>query len=375
MSATLLGIGQDRWEIATIFYVLIFGLIIGAIGITRNKKKITINESFEVNDTYKVISRFLWGISFAATVLTLISNGFNLNAMREITGFDLKTASRSYTEASSSIIGWLVHYLPFTAVNSIFELVYSGKRKNWIYNLFVIISSLLFTWRVLYSRGTLIIIILGALFIINSKEKIKFRKIAIIGLLFIVLLYYLMSIRLDMSSYVFQGNFNNALLNSTYNYSAFCFQRFNSVVKDGSSYAIGANTWFSLYKMFGINTLTGLSKFTNISAAICCAAWYYDDLGFIGIVIYATLTGYIYSSLYNRIGKKPYSVLMLAALQKPVFTMFFGNYLFPIFTVTISYLLTALLIVLAEKNSLHIRIKKSKHPSWKLKTKRYIKPS
>ena len=339
-------ITQRNWNPITVVIIFLAGLVIIFTAIISNLRnedlKQYYNYEFEVNDTYRLITRIVFLMCFVATILTLRSNGWNLRVYTLNTAFDRKSSITGYTNSNSLIVAYLMQYVPYCALNSIFEIVYSRKtQKKLIYNSFVILFSVFTAWFVSYSRGTLLILLVGGLWIVNSKKSIKLKYLGMAGAGILVLFFVLITLRVDSASYVYNGKFNSPFLNATYNYLADSYVKFDEIVCHGSSYTIVTNTFQALFKLFGYKTTSNTydnyilqgrpSTFLNI---------FYEDGGIVMCVLYTMLQCAIINLVYYKAKHKAYYILLASNLEKAIFVVFYANYLFTFFTIIAQYIIT-----------------------------------
>lgn len=355
ISSLQLGDYQTSWLLETHIMVILSGLAYVAAGISvANPRDDARNNEFRINDTYRLLTRFLFIFCVSVTAKIFISRGMDLSFFMRISGADLKTEVASGLSTISSVETYIINFLPFCALFSGFELSYSEREdRHLIYNVLVIAVAVTYCLFILHSRGTLLYIILGAIFILNCKKQISIRYLFLAGAGVVVALGLIMMNRVFHESIVYSGveGVNNLVLSSTYNYIVYCFQNFNEIVEEGSRYNILANVGQSLYKVLGIYDDGSIIRHevANVFNAVGWLSPFYDDLGFLGTLFYPGIIGCILARFYNGIRTNKYYVLVLASLQKAIYMAFFGNYFLSAFSVMLPYILIGAVCVLSSK--------------------------
>lgn len=354
VSMLQLGEYQVPWSFETFTVVVISGVMcyfLGTQGLRSIGSSNSVGKSnFEVSHMYMVATRVIFCICFISIIYMLYKNSFFTGTeAKNLASMDRKTASVEYTQIEGRGLNYIISYLPFCALNSIFELLYSNKKK-WFYNIFVLAFSIWYIWFVIFSRGTLIIIILGGLFIINSKKKFSILKIFLFCAFVMIIMAFLMVQRLGTESIVFEGATKSALFNSIYNYIAYCFQNLDGMIRDGSPYSIFLNVWQSVYKLLGLYDESMFVHYqTSIYNAETYLAPFYHDLGLIGIILYPGIISFGLSILYVKSKSNMYCTLILASFQKAIFIVFFGNYFLTSLSIMFPYILTIFICVVSER--------------------------
>ena len=355
ISSLQLGDYQTSWLLETHIMVILSGLAYVAAGIpAENPRDGTRGNELRINDTYILLTRFLFIFCVFVTANIFVSKGMDLSFFREVSGADLKTEVGHGLSTVSSIETYIINFLPFCALFSVFELLYSGREdRHLIYNILVIAVAVMYCLFILHSRGTLLYIILGTIFILNCKKRISIRYLLLAGIGVVVVLGLIMMNRVFHESIVYSGveGVNNLVLSSTYNYIVYCFQNFNEIVEEGSRYNIFANVGQSLYKVLGIYDDGNIIRH-EVAYVFNAVGWlspFYDDLGFLGTLFYPWLIGRILVRFYNGTRTNKYYVLVLASLQKAIYTAFFGNYFLSAFSVMLPYFLIGVVCVFSSK--------------------------
>ena len=306
-------------------------------------------EKVYVNRTFKMLC-WLFVIGSALCVMYLLaSNGFGLRSFGNYSSFDKKADVQVLYESSAAAYG--AQFFPYTPILMVYLLLYD-RRKTRIEKLMywiVIVVVCLYDWVIIVSRGTLLIALLGIGYLINTKYRIRFKTLVILGVVLIAVFGVLMTHRVDSASIVFAGTTGNAIINSTYNYLAFCYVNLEKLLVHGSPYTIITRTWTTISRLLGIWDESKLINYkTLMNNATSFAYPFYHDLGMVGVIIYPVVTYLVLGKIYvdSRLRKREYS-LIIATLMKAICVLTFGNYFFGILVNDINYLIMFFIVILA----------------------------
>lgn len=360
IAALSLGVYQTKWAPMTHLVIILGGVSAFWGGFLGNKSRIKISVVDEpVNDTFCLMTRIIVLLTFSFTLLVFIGHGMNAEFFRGNTGADLKTSTYSNLEDISRVQSYIINLVPFCSLFAFFELVYA-KSKKWIYIIGVIVVTIVYCVWIIYSRGSLLYILLGGLFIFNAKRRISFNKLVALGIAGIIALGLIMNFRMFAGSIVFTGvrGVTNPILASTYNYISYGFENLNRIIVDGSRLNGVSNVFQSILKIFGLYNPESIIRAPLGGAAgvfnqITWLAPFYDDLGIIGIMIYPGLISFMLSTAYRKSLSNPHYVLILAFFQKAVFIPFFGNYFITAFSVMAPYFLVVLVVWGSRRLAIH----------------------
>ncbi len=330
---------QKQWCLETTIIIVISGMACYFFAVPGKGR--TSCEG-QVSSMFSIVTRIVFFCCLAVILYNLYRNSFFTNGL-VLEAADKKTANMQYTQMNGRLASYAASYMPYCALNSVFELTYPPKEgRKWAYHLFVIVFAVWFAWSVSYSRGTLLVMILGTLYIYHARYHIRLVPLILAGGALLLLLGALMMLRIGEGSLVFGGATQNALINSVYNYIAYCFQNLDAIVRDGSQHGGFLYVWQSIYKLLGQFDESRLSHYqTLFYNAETFLAPFYQDLGIVGVIVYPSLVAMALSWFYQRSKQNIYAVLLLANLQKAIFTAFFGNYFITALSVMFPYLVTA----------------------------------
>ncbi|MFP0552808.1 O-antigen polymerase [Acinetobacter baumannii] len=248
-------------------------------------------------------------------------------------------------------------FTPFLAVLCVFELFFSinlTKFRKLLLILFIIFSVIV---SVLYkvSRGELIIFILAFIYLYCTSREIKFSlKPAILVTIFLSSFIYLGVSRIPSESRVstqFGDGFLNIVFSQIYTYVAMNFQNLNTLVNSNHEFTyIWGGLKFILYPFFKSDYENNFVKLTDYNTEFFNAKTYiyyfFNDLGFIGALIYSLIIGAIIQYFYNLSTKNIKFFAFIACLLKAIFFMFFGNYFFGDNIIFLPYIFSIFLILM-----------------------------
>lgn len=360
---------QHEWSIGVHVMIISSGMICwlaGYLAIRRVNSIITIDKP--INDSFRIITRMIFVVSLLFVIMVFLKNGMNLSYLKNVGGADLKTEVGDNLTGISSLESYMINLFPFCAIFSFFEIMYAEKEeKKYLYNITVIALVFLYCLRALYSRGTLLYLLLGFLFIFNSKRKIPIRILALSLIGVLVLLGIVMGTRVYSGSVVFMGvkHVRNPIIASAYNYIAYSFENFSIIAERGSRYQIFANVFQSVYKLIGLYKPNQViaNEVAGVFNSLTWLSPFYDDLGAFGVILYPGLISFFLAKCYNKSQYNKYYILVLAVMQKAVFVTFFGNYFLTTLSVMLPYIVTGLLCFFARRVVIRV-------PKFKMRLKR-----
>ncbi len=305
-----------------------------------------------VTNNYVFLTYLLTGIVFLVSLAVWF--GVDVQQIYDTANenYDMKTAVSDAIDFSR-ITGYILQVFPYTALFVLYDILFNQRNSKikMLLGSGYVIWTMIFIWRVMVSRGTLLIILLGGLCLINRKYKLKLKGIffALMGLA--IAMAGLMALRMNLNSVAFSGNTSNIYFNTVYNYVAITFQVLDKLIQHGSPYSGFSSTWITLSKVLGFHDPDAQLLYTvgpyNYNARTFLYTFYHD-LGILGVIVYPTLIFSIIGFLYHRaMSTKPHYILYIAMLQKPIMVLFFGNYFFGSFSNDIPYFITAFLLFLS----------------------------
>ena len=299
--------------------------------------------------TYKFFYGFFIILSIMAFILRFKNELFS-PALFYGSGFDLK---QSVPDALP-ILNFADISIPFLAIISFWELKNSAKcsiGRRFVLLLFIFFAVVvLLVYKV--SRGEFVVIMLGVVYLILIPRKIiiRFKYLLIISS-FAALFFYIGTLRISENSRVstqFGGGGVNIFLSQVYTYVAMNYQNLNALVTSSfePTYFWGGLKFF-LKPFFGAAydaNDVGLTDYTTLFFnAKTFIYYFYNDLGFAGVILYPLIIGLVLQITYNLSVQKTKYFIIIACLMKPILFMFFGNYFFGEFVMLIPYVMIVIL--------------------------------
>lgn len=343
------------WSIKMHFVVLLSSITFFAgslIHLTSIEKRVFGIKERLTNKKFTSNTRILFVICLFCFLIEWVKGGMFIFSTAEIGLPDMKS------EIDGDIPG--IHYgtifLPFTAVLSFFNL--QGQSNNKKIEVSIIIINIIISFFFKISRGDLIIYILSFLFIYSRFNKIKFRLIFVSVTLMIIMFAGVMMLRVNEESIVVNTT-NNPVFSIFYTYIATCYANLNDLINHDYAYhLIGSSTLAPLWSFFGIKNnfeVVSLTQLEMFNARTYLYSFYHDFKLF-GVILVPFLMGLFTSYLYKMTLTKPHWIILLATLQKAIFTPFFGNYFFGELVILFPYLITAVLIMISYTNPNKIEV-------------------
>jgi oligosaccharide repeat unit polymerase len=250
-------------------------------------------------------------------------------------------------------------FTPYAALMCVIELKFfhhvSRLRRKLLlsYIFFAVGSAIIYK----VSRGEFLIFALGFVYlsVITKQSSVGFKKIAMFSVL-ITLFLYVGALRISdesRASTQFGSGAFNIILSQIYTYVAMNFQNLNALVDSNSQPTYIWGSLKFLLKFFflnGYDTNTfGLSDNTvGFFNAKTYIYYFYNDLGYAGIILYPLVIGLVVQSIYNKSCKDIKYFALNSSLMKAIVFMFFGNYFFGEMVLLFPYLLIWILISFAK---------------------------
>lgn len=355
-----LGAYQTAWSKDTYWSITLSALtmtIAGLIFIKNKRARISsalLKDNMETPRGIPLSRRFhriyyVWaGICFIAAAWTIIEKGLDLTYVFTVS-MDGNKGEWAYSD--NMFVEYFAGMLPHISIIAFFEIVFSryNNKLEKIINMVIIVASLFFTLFVMVSRGTAIIQILGYLYILNRKKRLSFQQFGklVLAILFLFGAFSLLRWQDPSSATVYSGRLDLPLFNSIYNYIAYCYQNFDSLVRMGSPFTQYKFVFMPITKFMGTYEADDI---IYISIAGFNAApsifGYYHDLGNFGIALYSMVVIIFLSALYNMSNKNEAFSLVLAMFQKGVFSIFFGDYILQFNGQILPMIITFILIII-----------------------------
>lgn len=319
---------QSQWGIEMHFIVIAAAIAIfmaGVLTVPYSDIFYYPKESVHITGSYKKLTRFVFILSIICAVMEWKNSNYYISNFSQVVGADLKVGLEGIS---------VVHYgtilLPYCALYSFYELIFDNKKGRFsnCYNFFVICTAALFSYFVLVSRGTLLIIVMGIIYMYHCKFRLKSWKVLTLIILVLLGFIYMASIRLVSSSLVFTAATKSSGFNAIYTYATFSFENLNKLVEQGSPFTIiYCSILRHILQLVNLDTLNIIEFNTAFFNTRTFLYEFYYDMGFFGTFIYPFSIYLFIGFLYRKIRNNGANILILASIQKGIFTIFFANYL------------------------------------------------
>lgn len=327
---------QRPWEFETYVAVYLCGLSMFAAGLLQGRQRTAQPFHCEPSMMFRNATAALMLLSIAAVATRLYVYGFSLDRLiLEFGGVDLKA------EMPAGIPG--VHYFeimtPFLSLCAMFELSVSSrisKFRRMALIAYVLYAGVIYCTILSASRGTLLVILAGGLYLYAQNGRLRFVHLLSLGALVVAGMSGLSFLRMStetMSNSFLGDDLLMKLLSPIYTYVAFNFENFNSLVRaDTHPTYVLYSLKFMLWPLFKSDYESGAIRLTDFDTLFFNARTFlypfYHDLGLFGSALYPGLISLFLTLLRNSIAKNPGRVILLMGLQKSIWFAFFGNYFF-----------------------------------------------
>lgn len=341
---------QRPWEIETYAAIYLCGFSMFAAGLLQGRQKTVQPIRSEPSAMFRHATTALMLLSIAAVAARLYVFGFSLERLiLDFGGADLK--------ADMDAIPGVFYFeimTPFLSLCAMFELSASqrmGRFRRTALTVYVLYAVVIYCAILSASRGTLLVILTGALYLYTQNGRLRAVHLLAIGALIVGGMSGLSFLR--MSSESLSNSFLGddlllTFLSPIYTYVAFNFENFNSLVRaDLQPTYVFYALKFVLWPIFKFDYESGAIRLTDFDTLFFNARTFlypfYHDLGLIGCVLYPGLISLVLTVIRNAVTKNPARVILLMGLQKPIWFAFFGNYFFGELSIFIPLLVLGLL--------------------------------
>jgi oligosaccharide repeat unit polymerase len=341
---------QGPWELETYAAIYLCGLSMFAAGLLQRRQQAIQPIRSEPSALFRNATAALMLLSIAAVIARLYVFGFSLERLiLDFGGADLKTDM----DAIPGVFYFEI-MTPFLSLCAMFELSASRQMSRFrrtALALYVLYTVVIYCAILSASRGTLLVILTGALYLYTQNGRLRFIHLLTLGALLVAAMSGLSFLRMSSesvsNSFLGDGLFLT-FLSPIYTYVAFNFENFNSLVRADlqPTYILYALK-FVLWPVFKFDYESGAIRLTDFDTLFFNARTFlypfYHDLGLVGCVLYPGLISLVITVLRNSVAKNPAGVILLMGLQKPIWFAFFGNYFFGELSVFIPLLVLGLL--------------------------------
>lgn len=341
---------QRPWEIETYAAIYFCGFSMFAAGLLQGRQRMVQPIRREPSAKFRHATTALMLLSVAAVAARLYVFGFSLERLiLDFGGADLKVDM-------DAIPGVFYFELmtPFLCLCAMFELSASQRMSRFrrkALTVYVLYTVVIYCAILSASRGMLLVILTGGLYLYTQNGRLRFVHLLAIGTLIVAAMSGLSFLR--MSSESVSNSFLGddlllTFLSPIYTYVAFNFENFNSLVRaDLQLTYVFYALKFVFWPIFKFDYESGAIRLTDFDTLFFNARTFlypfYHDLGLIGCVLYPGLLSLFLTLLQNSVGRRPGLVILLMGLQKPIWFTFFGNYFFGELSIFIPLLVLGML--------------------------------
>ena len=334
-------------------------VLIGVISLKPGKA--AKNEKSFVTPQFNHVYYFAASIALVAVCILLFQSNASVSLLEAPeSGLDKK--SDVSFDGASRVLVYCAQCLPFIAIYAFFHLLYSNHERSLsrLFDSSFIIFAYLYAFFITVSRGTLIVMILGMLFLYTRKHPISLRAFFVSIVVIALLSSFYMLLRVDSSSMIYAGSSGSRLFNVFYNYTALNYSNLDALISNQDFEFTGfLFEWEPIAKFIGIHNDNALYLHeTGALNARTMLYGFYHDLGIVGVLIYTALITSALCVMYRFAQNGAFQWwLMLAVLQKAIFMVCFGDYFIRAGGVAgwIPYLLTLGVVYLCFSNGASCR--------------------
>lgn len=337
---------QTKWNFEMYFIVIGSSFAIFLAGyMIIPKSKNTINlEKLKISNTFILTTRIIFLISFICFLLEWRYNSYILPGL---------SISSNNIDLKSQIVAIpVLHYgviiLPYCAMFAFYELKVE-KRIKIIPIVIIFVSLVFYAFLFQMSRGTILLIILGIVYIQHIFRPFKLKTILFLSFLCLIFFIFMATLRLAQGSLVFttlgEGTVMK-LISPVYTYVAYSFENLNKLVHSVNEFSFFNSSLKPIWDITGFKEYLTFEEYDTLFFNSRTYLYgYYDDIGFIGTIIFPFLIGIFVSYFYKKSQTKPVYSLMIAVLLKAMIVMFFGNYFFSSFIMIWPFIITGIVIM------------------------------
>lgn len=338
-----LGAYQTAWCYKTYLLILlsICTMTVTGLALVKDKRARKIfagkkTSAYHISETqmsyFKKWIYFIVVFSLLCSVWTMVESGVFFNNAFHAAEIGHKG---NWRMSSSPLIEYFTFMLPSVSVACYFILQFSDmvswKDKFFCYG--TMLYTVLYTTFVMVSRGTLLILLLGCLYIRHRKKHFSIAQIIRTALILVFFFGLFSIVRwADYSSgteAVYSGKTGSFIFNSVYNYIVYCFQNFDTLVRRGSPMTGYMYNLAPIAKLFGLYDKSRVI-YLSIKGFNACIflTGAFHDLGAFGVFLYSMIDVTIVSILYNLSNKNESFSICVGILQRGIYVLFFAEYIF-----------------------------------------------
>lgn len=276
--------------------------------------------------------------------------------------FTIDYTSEVKSQLSESAIPG-VHYgtllLPFIALYIIYACFNSAGKIRARY-VCMLLSIILISILTKASRGDLLIILLGYIYMYSRYKKILFWHVLVFTLLVLVVLIGVMFLRVNEES-IIMTTVDNPYVSILYSYIATSYANLNDFIMANHPYHwLGDASFSPLWTILGMKDSVDIIQTTQLDVfnATTYLYGFYHDYKLLGIIIFPFIIAIFVSfAYYNSLYASSLWIILLGTLQKALYVPFFGNYFCGEMVSMFPYLFTILFIMIVSKYSIKFSFK------------------
>ena len=339
---------QTAWSFLMYLVVLLFPATVFLVGTvkTQYRHKRLRRRRFHFSEAYLIFSRVVFAVCVLCSVLEWIKQGLSVPLFMDT--FDAKAQI-----ATIPVIHYGTIFLPYCVIASVYELLYREVFGKWskLYLISSIAWPLFHALCITVSRGTLLIVAMGVLFITVKGLRIRLRVVVVLLCAVVFAFVLLGRVRINSASLVFNVVEGYPLFSALYSYAALGFENLNRLVTKGPALTICTQSLWGVFECFGLTAFMQQipSEVTEFFNAPTLCYDFYEDLGVVGVIVFPALIYGIIRLIYVKTQHRREYILLLATLQKAIWMTFFGNYFTSHRVDLFPYLVTFLFVLMLEK--------------------------
>jgi oligosaccharide repeat unit polymerase len=343
---------QPPWELETYAALYLSGLSMFVPGLLQRRQPFVQTIQCEPSAIFRnITTAFMW-LSIVAVVSRLYVFGYSPERLiLDFGGADLKSI------APDDAIPGLFYcelFTPFLCLAAIFELKASSratKLRRIGLTSYVLYSVFVYCLLIAVSRGTLLVIVTGALYLYAQTARFRLVHL-ILGVALttaaLTALSYLRMSSETLTNSMLGDNLLLRFLSPIYTYVSFNFDNLNALIRASHDFTfVSYSLKFLIWPFFKSDYESGRILLTNYDTLFFNARTFlypfYHDLGLIGCALYPGLISLFVTLLRNSIPRYPARIMTMMGLQKSIWFTFFGNYFFGELSIFIPLLLLGIL--------------------------------
>lgn len=344
VSSLCLSFLQQKWnfEMYTVIVLAIASIALaGLVSLSKLKSEKTKQQRIVFSNFYNFAFKAICIISVICALLEWQKQNFTMPGFTINSGFDVKTEIQSI-----SFIHYGTIFLPYCALAAVFEMLYSKfYKKTLIFNILIVAFALFHSYAIIISRGTLLIIALGSIYLLYRKFNITIKQLILFVLIVLSGFLFIATIRIGESSLVFTLTDASSLFNSLYSYIALGYENLYKLILGGSPYSIFVCTLAPVLRIMGLQNYFPREQYTTaFFNADTFLYGFYHDLGIVGVIAFTFILFYLIGKIYKKSITDVRYILLIAALQKAIYCLYAGNYFNSDLVIVFPYIVIGILI-------------------------------